>query len=426
MNTRILDPESRRVFIERWAKATLGVTVLHGTAGQMLAAESKTAVPLPSPGKGKNLIFLNLIGGMSHIDTLDPKEGPTQGPGKPIKTKAGFQLGEIMSKLAGQADKISLIRSMTSKLGTHSSAQYFIRTGYEQRTTIMHPTLGAWAQHFKGPSHPSLPSSVCVNRNPNNANGFFPASHSPLPVLDPDVGLQNSQPAVEAGRFTKRMAFLDRLDGEFRHRFQTASVKSYTDFYKQTVALMGSPDLKAFSIAGEPAAVREKYGKTRFGSGCLLARHLIESGVRCVEVASDGWDMHGNIAEGLHSHGAEMDQAVAALLDDLGQRGLLESTIVALCTEFGRGPVVNVNGGRDHYPKVFSTMLAGGSIKRGYVHGASDKGGYEVADQPVTVQDLLSTIGHAMGLPVDEVTMSPSNRPFTIGDKGKVITDLFA
>jgi hypothetical protein len=189
---------------------------------------------------------------------------------------------------------------------------------------------------------------------------------------------------------------------------------------------MSSTDLAAFRLGEEPDELREKYGRNNFGQGCLLARRLIEKGIRYVEVASGGWDMHNNIEEGLEEKGAELDVALAALLEDLSQRGLLESTLVVLCSEFGRGPRINGNGGRDHHPKVFSTLLAGGGVKGGFVYGASDKEGNSVADKQVSVQDFLSTVGWSLGLPVDEVVMSPTNRPFTVGDKGKPVMDVFA
>lgn len=415
-----LDPLSRRRFCEKWAKASLGVTVLHGLCGRTFAADG------PGFGKAKNVIFLQMIGGMSHIDTLDPKEGDTQGPVKPVSTKAGFQLGGTMQNLAKQADKISIIRSMTSKTGVHASGQYLIRTGYEQRGTIQHPNIGAWAQNFLGASHKTLPSSVCVNRQPNAGNGFFPASYSPLPILDPDAGLQYSRSDAGADVMQKRLAMLDKLDSGFRERFQTAGVKSYTEFYDKTVAIMSSTDLEAFRLDDEPEELREKYGRNKFGQGCLLARRLVEKGIRYIEVAKGGWDMHNNIEEGLEEHGAELDVALAALLEDLSQRGLLASTLVVLCSEFGRGPRINGNAGRDHHPRVFSTLLAGGGVKGGFVHGSSDKEGNSVADKQVSPQDFLSTVGWSLGLPVDEVVMSPSNRPFTVGDKGKPVMELFA
>ncbi len=419
---------TRRAFCERWAKTALGVSVLHGTAAKVLSAGTTPVNATTGPGFGKadKIIFLQMIGGMTHIDTLDPKEGPTQGPVKPISTKAGFQLGGTMENLAKHSDKFTIIRSMSSKTGVHASGQYLIRSGYEQRGTIKHPNLGAWAQHFKGPSHKTLPSSVCVNRQPQNGNGFFPASFSPLPILDPEAGLQYSRSDVDAGVMEKRIAMLNKLDAGFRERFQTASVKDYTQFYEKTVSIMSSTDLEAFRLGEEPAALREAYGNNKLGQGCLLARRLLEKGIRYVEVASGGWDMHNNIDDGLQEKGAELDVALSALLNDLKERGMLETTLVVLCSEFGRGPKINGNGGRDHHPKVFSTLLAGGGVKGGFIYGSSDKAGDSVADKQVSVQDFLSTVGWGIGLPVDEVVMSPSNRPFTVGDKGKVVMDLFA
>ena len=423
-----LDPLSRRAFCERWASAALGVTVLHGFGrGSLLAAESKSAAPSgPGFGKAKNVIFLQMTGGMSHIDTLDPKDGPTQGPKAPIKTKADFQLGGIMENLAKHADKISIVRSMTSKTGVHAAGQYIIRTGYEERGTIKHPNIGAWAQHFLGASHKTLPSSVCVNRQPQNGNGFFPSSFAPLPILDPDSGLQYAKSEASEEAMIKRLVLLEQLDTGFRDRFQTSDVKSYTQFYDKTISIMSSTDLEAFKLTEEPAAMKEKYGKGKFGQGCLLARRLVEKGVRYIEVAKGGWDMHNNIDDGLDEHGAEMDQALSALLDDLKERGLLDSTLVVLCSEFGRTPKINGNSGRDHHPKVFSTLLAGGGIKGGFIYGSSDKEGMAVADKQASPQDFLSTIGWSLGLPIDEIVMSPSNRPFTVGDKGKAIMELFA
>lgn len=423
-----LDPLTRRAFCERWASAALGVTVLHGLGGSSFAAEAaKTAASSgPGFGKAKNVIFLQMIGGMTHIDTLDPKDGPTQGPKAPIKTKADFQLGGTMENLAKQADKISIIRSMTSKTGVHAAGQYVIRTGYEQRGTIKHPNIGAWAQHFLGSSHKTLPSSVCVNRQPQNGNGFFPSAFSPLPILDPDAGLQYATSEASPKTMIKRLVMLDQLDAGFRDRFQTSEVKSYTQFYDKTVSIMSSTDLEAFQLADEPDALKEKYGRNKFGQGCLLARRLVEKGIRYIEVAKGGWDMHNSIDDGLEEHGAELDVALSALLTDLSERGLLESTLVVLCSEFGRGPKINGNGGRDHHPKVFSTLLAGGGVKGGFIYGSSDKEGMAVADKQTSPQDFLSTIGWSLGLPIDEVVMSPSNRPFTVGDKGKPVMDVFA
>jgi len=419
------DPLSRRAFAERVALASLGVTLLPFAARgeEKLNGDVRK---LPGFGKAKNVIWLQMIGGMSHIDTLDPKSGETKGAKDPVKTKADFQLGGYLPALAGQADKIAIIRSMSSKTGVHASGQYLMRTAYEQRGTIKHPTIGAWAQSILGPSHQTLPSSVCVNRGPDHGNGFFSSAFSPLPIHDPEAGLQFASSDAPAELMQKRLSLLNNLDSSFRGKFQDTNLKSYSDFYDSTLKLLGSADLKAFALDDEPDDIRSKYGKNKFGQGCLLARRLIQHGVRSIEVAFGSWDMHNDIDKAMEDKGAVLDTALSALIQDLEANGLFSSTIIALCSEFGRTPKINSRNGRDHYPKVFSTLLAGGGIRGGTVYGASDKEGREVADKQATIQDFHSTIGHALGMDVDQVVMSASGRPFTVGDKGKIITELFA
>lgn len=426
INLLKLDPVSRRVFVERLAKTTLGVTVLP----MALRAEDEVKPDnskLPGFGKAKNVIWLQMIGGMSHIDTLDPKTGETKGPGDPITTKAGYQLGAYLPKLAEhQSDKVTIIRSMSSKTGVHADGQYIMRTGYEKRGTIQHPNLGAWAQNILGVSNKSLPSSVCINRRSDHGNGFLSSAYSPLPILDPDSGLQYARMEAEPELVEKRLTLLNKLDSGFRAKFQDVNLKSYTDFYDDTLKLLSSEDLKVFKLDEEPEALRELYGSNKFGQGCLLARRLVEKGVRFVEVSHGGWDMHNDIDDGMEEHGTTLDTGISALLGDLEARGLLASTMVVLCSEFGRTPKINSRSGRDHYPKVFSTLLAGGGVKGGFIYGSSDKEGAEVADKQVAIQDFHSIVGHAMGINVDQVVIAPNGRPFTVGDKGKVITDVFA
>ncbi len=425
-----LDPLSRRHFAERMAMTTLGVslTPLLGFGADKSASDEKPDLTkMPGFGKAKRVIWLQMQGGMSHIDTLDPKTGETKGASDPVTSKKGdFQLSGYLPKLAGQGDKISLIRSMTSKTGVHAAGQYVMRTGFEQRGTIKHPAMGAWAQHLLGPSHKTLPSSVCVNRNPDHGNGFFAAASSPLPIHDPEAGLQYAQSADGTDVLKKRLSLLDKIDGEFRTKFQDINLKAYTDFYDTTMQLMSSDDTKAFKLTDEPSELRDKYGRNKFGQGCLLARRLIEHDVRFVEVSHGSFDMHNDVDDAMQDKGGQLDVALAALLEDLSSRGLLDSTLVVLCSEFGRTPTINSKGGRDHYPKVFSTLLAGGGIKGGFVYGSSDKQGREVADKMATIQDFHATIGHVMGMNVEQVVMSPSGRPFTIANKGSVITEVMA
>ncbi|GAA5138811.1 DUF1501 domain-containing protein [Prosthecobacter algae] len=428
-----LNDHSRRQFMMNTAKTALGVSLLPGIASKMAAAEgaSVSGPGTPGFGKAKHVIFLWMNGGMTHLDTFDPKTGATKGPGEQIKAKAeGIDyLGSYLPKLAENANKLSIIRSMSSKTGVHESGTYIMKTGYEPRTTIVHPCMGVWGTHFLGKiKDKTLPDSVIVNSGSAYPGaGFFPPAMSPIPISNPETGLQNIKPTTENDSlFGKRISLMNEFDTSFRKKFQTEDVKAYTEFYDETLKLMKSEDLKAFDLTLESAETREKYGKTSFGQGCLLARRLVESGVRFVEVQMGGWDMHNTIDNGMTSNGATLDNGFAALLQDLEAKGLLESTLVVLGSEFGRTPDINENDGRDHYPLAYSTVFAGGGAKRGFAYGATDKEGRRPADKQTSPQDFLATIGHAMGLPVDEVVMSPSNRPFTVGDKGVPVVDIFA
>lgn len=417
-----LSPASRREFMLRTAKTALGVSVISGLDNNVFGAAEPA--PAGKGGKAKAVIYLYMSGGMSHIDTFDPKTGDTKGFKDAIKATGGdMQLGGYMTNLAKHGDKLCLVRSMTSKNGAHEAANYGMHTGYEPRGTIVHPTLGSWAQHFKGRSHKTLPSSVAIGSGSANA-GFFAPALAPVPISSPEAGLQNTKSAVGEDMFKKRISLMNEFDTAFRDKYKSTEVKAYTEFYDETMNLLTSKDLEAFDLTKEDASTRQMYGNG-FGQGCLLARRLVQSGVRFVEVSTGGWDMHNYVDEAMGKTGAGMDNAFAALLTDLKRTGLLDSTLVVLGSDFGRTPTINENSGRDHYPKVYTTVFAGGGVKGGYVYGSSDKDGREVADKQVTVQDFIATIGAAMGLPVSEVVMSPSGRPFTVGDKGKVVGDIF-
>ena len=417
-----MDSASRRAFILKTAQTALGVSVLSNL-------DSAIAASGPAPkgigGKAKSVIYLYMAGGMSHIDTFDPKLGETKGFSDPIKTKADFQLGGYMTETAKQADKITVIRSMATKTGVHQSANYMMHTGYEPRGTIIHPSLGAWGQHFLGKKG-TLPCSVNIMPGDNHpGSGFFPPSYSPIPIRTPEAGLQNVKPTVGDDSFSKRVALMNAFDAPFREKFKSKDVHDYNEFYDETLRLMKSEELKAFDISLESTETKALYGTSAFGKGCMLARRLVQNGVRFIEVQTGGWDMHNTIDTAMNTTGKNMDEVFAALLRDLQATGLLESTLVVLASEFGRTPGINENGGRDHYP-VFCSVFAGGGVKGGYVHGSTDAAGKAITDKQVGVTDFVATIGAAMGLPIDEVVMSPSNRPFTVGDKGSAVVDIFA
>ncbi len=420
------DPMERRTFVERCARYAFGLTVLPAFAPGLSAAEKPREASVPRRagfGKAKRVIFIELEGGLSHIDSFDPKTGDVKGPSNPIATTADFQVTDYLTATAKIADKIAVIRSMTAKIGLHQSAQYLMRTGYEKRGTIVHPMLGAWAQHHLGKSHATLPSTVCVNRPADSGNGYFPAAFSPLPILDPDQGLPNTTSGLAEDVERKRIGLLEKLDRTFSNG--DANVKAYADFYDSTMTLMKSRDLKAFDLSAEPAELRDRYGRSKLGQGCLLARRLVENGVRFVEIRHGSWDMHKDIADGMETRGGDFDRAFAALIGDLDARGLLDSTLVAVTTEFGRTPTFE-SSGRGHHPPVFSTVLAGGGVKRGYVHGKSDAKGHEPDDKPMTVGAFHATIAWAAGLPTEQEIRTPSGRPMSIGNKGKPALEMFA
>ena len=415
------DELGRRRFLASAAKALLGVGLLPGVFAATPAAG----------GRARRIIYLYMDGGMSHVDTLDPKAGEVAGPTKAVKSSAdGILLGEYLPRTARLMHLGSLVRSLTSNQGAHEQGNYFMHTSYQLRGTISHPSLGAWLSHFKGPGNVSLPSSVYVgNASRHPGAGFFPPAHGPLFVNNPENGLRDVvRPAgLSAERQTERLRLAAELDAPFLSAFGAQrEVVAQTEAYDGAFRLMASKDLEAFDLTREPARLRDDYGRSPFGQGCLLARRLAERGVGYVEVGLHGWDTHVNNFVVTPELCDQLDRGLAALLADLEARGLLRDTLVVLATEFGRTPRINVNLGRDHYPKAFSAAVFGGGFKAGYAHGATDATGEEVVTGALGIPDFNATLALALGLPVDQVVFSPSQRPFRLADKGTPVTALLA
>ncbi len=418
------DTLHRRFFLKRCAASAFGLAL--PTLFQDLAfGAPPSGANAAGFKKAKRVIFLMIGGGLTHIDTFDPKKGDSKGPGDPIANKAGGQFTTIIPETAKVADKLCVLRSMTAKIGTHREAQYFMRTAFKEISTIMHPILGAWAQQLLGRSHEILPSTVSVGRDAGYGNGFLPSSMSPLPILDPEAGLQYLAPKGTVAELQDRLRKLNELDRSFREQYPDRNIKAYTDFYDDSVRMMRGKDGEAFDLTRETESMRDAYGRTKFGQGCLLARRLIESGVRFVEVFFNGWDFHKNLDSGLEELAPVLDQAYAQLIRDLDQRGMLADTLVVLTSEFGRTPSIS-NGGRNHHPGAFTSVLAGAGTKQGYIHGATDDAGGKVTEKPVTPGELHATIGWSMGITPDMEIMSPNGRPFTIGNKSQPVLDVFA
>jgi hypothetical protein len=426
---RLLPDLSRRHFIEHCARTAFGLSVVSAMPSVLTAATPTTSKKPPTNNKGfgkaKHVIFLQIDGGLSHIDTLDPKSGSAQGPAKPIKSSGDFQCTSYIPKIAAVGNKLCIIRSMTAKIGVHSPARYMIRTGYTERGTIRHPNLGAWAQHYLGASHETLPSSVALCRRSDQGQGFFPVGYAPLSILEPSQGLQNVKPLVNNDKMQARLSLLDQLDADFRKQIGDTNAKNYNDYYDNALKLMKSKDVDAFDLTKESAAMRESYGASNFGQGCLLARRLIQSGVRFVEITYGSFDFHNNIEDGFADYGPTLDQVFSTLITDLESQGLLDSTLVVLATEFGRKPDFN-GGGRGHHPTCFSTVLAGAGVKGGFAYGASDERGDKPARDEMSIGDFHATIGWAAGVALDKPATAPNGRPFTVGNNGKPAMGVFA
>ncbi len=418
------DEPTRRAFLGQAAAGLLGVSGL-AIFGPGVTARTT------SGGTARNVIYLYMAGGMSHLDTLDVKPGAeTQGATEAIPTQAeGVLIGHRLPNLARHLDKATVIRSMQTTQGAHEQGRYYLHTGYLLRGTIQHPSLGAWLARFQGGDNPSLPPHVEIGGTRYTAQaGFLASRFAPLPIGDPTRGLQSARPpeSVDASTVARRQELLAAMNQEFLERRPSRRVRAAAEMYDQAVELMRSEDLAAFDLGLEDERIREAYGSEAFGQGCLLARRLVEHGVRFVEVVLGGWDTHVENFEALDERCPILDQALSTLLADLDARGLLEETLVVLATEFGRTPRINQNNGRDHYPQAFSCLLAGGGIAGGRAYGATDPTGSEILDSPVSIPDFNATIAWALGLPLEEQVFSESGRPFTVAGKGRPVLDLFA
>ena len=274
-----------------------------------------------------------------------------------IRTKAdGIQLSEYLPNLARHADKLAIIRSMNSTQGAHAPGRYFMRTGYTPRSSITHPSAGGWVNKLAAPINNTIPGFVTINcGNGHPGAGFMEPRLQPLPIGDAQAGLQNSRIAkgTTQADFEKQLNLREELDHDFDMKFSKGhkDVRAYTEMYNSAVKLMKSKDLDAFDLSKESTTVHKLYGANKFAKGCLLARRLVENGVRFVEVEFGGFDWHNDNFGQASEKLPMLDQAFAALIEDLSVKGLLDSTLIVLATEFGRSPKLSADGGRNHFPK---------------------------------------------------------------------------
>jgi len=385
-------------------------------------------------GPAKSVIFIYLPGGMAHQETLDPKPfAPIEyrGPLGSIQTVVpDIRLGELMVNTSKIADKISIIRSMTHGEAAHERGTHNMFTGYRPSPALQYPSMGSVVSHEFGPRK-NLPPYICIPNQPNEfaGTGYLSSSYSGFGLgSDPANGnfaVRDLKIPVAEDRFSRRKKVLDIVNTDFNQKQEADSIDAVNSFYKRAYSLIGDENAReAFNIEKEPSELRDKYGRNTAGSRMLLARRLVEFGSRFVTLTYGGWDMHDNIANGMNSQLPAFDKGFATLIEDLSDRGLLDSTLVCVVSEFGRTPKINGTAGRDHWPKVFSTIMAGGGIKQGIAYGTSNATASEPDENAVTIEDWAATIYNRLGIVADKELMAPGDRPIEIVDGGEVIQNL--
>jgi len=389
-------------------------------------------------GTAKNVIFIYFPGGQCHQETFDPKPfAPIEyrGPMNSIATKIpGYRMNETLKRTAQIADKLTIVNSMSHGEAAHERGTHNMFTGYRPSPAILFPSMGSIITH-EFPPRNFLPQYVCIPGQPNTfaGTGYLPSSFAPFSLgSDPasggftvkDLKLPGD---VNDGRFVRRRKILSAVNEYFKQKEKGDSLDAVDSFYKRAYNMVSSQKAReAFDINKEPGKLRDEYGRNSAGARMLLARRLVEAGVRFITMTYGGWDMHGNIRGGIRGQMPAFDQAYARLITDLEQRGMLDDTLVFTGTEFGRTPKINRNAGRDHWPKVFSLLMAGGGFKKGLVYGTSDPTGAEPDEDGLNVEDWATTIYHTIGITADKELMAPGDRPIEIVKGGKIRKEMLA
>lgn len=432
--TSINPGPSRREFVFVGLIGALGLT-LPDYLSRVAKADIKT-YPL-KPAVAKSVIHIFLPGGLSAQESFDPKPyAPIEyrGPLGSIDTAiSGVRFSEALRETAKVADRLTVIRSMSHGEAAHERGTHNMFTGYRPSPAIQHPSMGSIISHEMGPKT-ELPPYVCIPGIPNEfaGTGFLSDRFGPFSLgadpADKDFSVRDlAAPAdVDHARFERRRRMLDAVDAHFRSLEKSDAIGAMDEFYQRAYSLLSSQSAReAFNLKAESDEIRDRYGRNGAGQRFLLCRRLVEGGVRFVSTTFGSWDHHSNI-NSIRNPLAEFDKAYAALIIDLEQRGLLDSTLVMVTTEFGRTPKINKDGGRDHWPRVFSVALAGGGVHKGKVYGASDSTGAAPDVDPVTVEDLAATVYNQLGIVAESEIMAPGGRPVEIVKDGRVLDALLA
>ena len=419
---------TRRGFVSLAAAGTLS-----GWLGRLAAHAAERP-------QAKSCILLWMSGGPSHLDTFDLKpDAPdsTRGEFRPIDTSVpGIQISEHFPRFAQRIQHAALLRSMSTIESDHQLATYHVHTGYQKRAGgIAFPSLGAIVSRELGQRDFPLPNFVCIGAGPRPAtrSGFLGPDHQPLDVTDPARGTDFLEPLASSREFQRQYDLLRRFDAPFQAAYRAESARAHASALERGVRLMNAQQKRAFDLSQESDALRDRYGRGSFGQGCLMARRLVETGVSFVEVLMGegvAWDTHRDNFPRTRALSAEVDAGMAALLDDLHERGRLDSTLVIWMGEFGRSPQITSGGGRNHWARAWSSVLAGGGIRGGQVVGRTDRDAAEVSDRPISVTDFLGTVCTILGIDYTRPNRAPGvDRPIPIVDTSKpvaVISELLS
>jgi hypothetical protein len=419
------------------------MTHLAGASAMAVPAMSFTNTLLANSAdmkkRHKSAIMLWMGGGPATIDIWDLKPGaPTGGEFKPIATTAdGVEISEHLPLMAKEMKHMAIVRSMSTREADHNRGRYYMHTGYVPNPNIEYPSYGSVVAHELAPLNKELevPPFVSVG-GASEGPGFLGMSWAPF-VVNSNGDVRNMNMGVESGRAQQRLAMLSAIEEDFnkdvssefgrRGSRSSTAASEHEKVLAKTVNLMTSKQMEAFKVGSEKADVRERYGNTGFGKGCLMARRLVEAGVPFIEVDLGGWDTHANNFTSLKNQKLpELDKAMSALVSDLSDRGLLDDTVIIWMGEFGRTPRINGNAGRDHWARSWSVVVGGGSFKRGIAVGKTNEDGTMVETEPFTSQDLMASVVKSLGISLDTTFTSNNGRPMKIANSGKVIKELFA
>ncbi|MBK8091219.1 MAG: DUF1501 domain-containing protein [Verrucomicrobiaceae bacterium] len=426
---------SRRDFLYVGMAGSLGLTL-----PDMLRLQAAPVMPDVEKFKAvaDSVIHIYLPGGMAQHESWDPKPFASpeyRGPFTPIKTSLpGEYVGEKFANIAKIMNKLTVIRSMTHGEAAHERGTHNMFTGYRPSPAIKFPSFGSVVSHELGIRNSLPPYVVVPNVSvPEQGTGYMSSAFGPFALgSDPaDKGFTVrdllSPKDIDQKRFDRRRSLLGTVDEHFKNAEKSDAINAMDSFYQSAYNLISSSQAReAFDLSKESDKLRDEYGRNTAGQRFLLARRLVEAGVRMVSVTYGGWDHHSNIKGAFEGQAPNFDQAFARLITDLSDRGMLKKTLVIVSSEFGRTPKINGTNGRDHWPRVFSVAMAGGGVKEGYIHGASDALGSEPDRDAVGPEDLAKTMYRLLSINSEKRIMSDGNRPIDIVNGGRIMTELLA